>query len=85
MHMKCPNCGKGINPRSKACKHCKTTLIRKSDKIARKMTVSPSLVMSSGAALLCLALILLLNGTHFFAGLTAVVGLVFLFIGKTAR
>lgn len=83
--MKCPHCGKSVSPRSKACKHCNVRFVRKSDKMVRKMTVSPGFASACGIALFCLGLILVLNDAFLFAGLACAVGILFLLIGKTAR
>jgi predicted nucleic acid-binding Zn ribbon protein len=83
--MKCPNCGKFIPPRTKACKYCKTLIVRKSDKMAKKMAGNSLITMIGGGLLIFIAVILAIYDTLLFAGITASVGIVLLLIGKFMR
>lgn len=80
--MKCPSCGKPINPRSNMCKYCNSHLVRKSDKMARKMTMNARIAMASGGLLIIIALVLAFNNALVFGGVTFTVGALLLLIGK---
>ena len=80
--MKCPKCTKVISDRSTICKHCGVRIVRKSDKIARKMTMNGRVAMASGGLLIFIAVILALNNTFGLAGLTFAVGAALAIIGK---
>lgn len=80
--MKCPNCGQNINSTATICKHCRVRVVRKSDKIARKMTLNGRVAMASGGLLVCIAVVLVLNNALGLAGITFVVGAALIGIGK---
>ncbi|QGY38887.1 zinc-ribbon domain-containing protein [Pseudodesulfovibrio cashew] len=81
--MKCPSCGKSLNPRAVRCTGCGTRLIRPSDKLARKMTAGRGLSLACGGLLVWLAVFLFFNDAMLFGTITAVAGAALLFLGKT--
>lgn len=83
--MKCPSCGKSIRADAKVCKHCKTRLVRKSDKIASKMTVNSSAAMACGGILVLLGIALGFFDSLILALLTAGVGIALFIIGKALK
>lgn len=83
--MKCPQCGKGIRADAKVCKHCKTRLIRKSDRMARKMTVHPAIAMASGGILVGVGVVLAIYDSFILGGVTAGIGAVLMVIGRATK
>ncbi|WP_247648413.1 hypothetical protein [Pseudodesulfovibrio sp. zrk46] len=65
------------------CKHCGVKFVRKSDKMARRMTTSARIAMASGGLLVVIAVILALNNAYIFAGATFIVGALLGLIGKS--
>jgi len=83
--MKCPQCGKNISPQAHQCKKCGTKVVRESDRMARKLTMSGLPAMACGGLLVLIGLILMINGAYQMGGLSLGVGVVFLIIGKLLR
>jgi len=83
--MKCPNCGKGIRPEARVCPHCKTHLIRKSDKMARKMTVNSAAAMACGGLLIALGVVMAFFDSLILALIIAAVGIALLIVGKALK
>lgn len=80
--MKCPNCKKTIKSQSRKCPHCGVRLVRRSDKMARKMTMNARISMASGGLLVILGIILAINSAYLFGGLTFAIGAALMVIGK---
>lgn len=80
--MRCPNCKKTINPAATICKHCGVRIVRKSDKIVRKLTVNGRIAMACGGLLVLMALASLLVETYPLGLFLAVIGATFIGIGK---
>lgn len=80
--MRCPSCKKTINPTATVCKHCGVRIVRKSDRIVRKLTVNGRIAMACGGLLVLMALAALLAGTYPLGLFLAVIGATFIGIGK---
>ena len=80
--MKCPRCNEPMNPRSVTCKSCGAHILRKSDKMAKKMTVNRWISMAAGGVLIIIALVLAYSGAYLFGGIALGVGAVLILIGK---
>ncbi len=85
--MKCPQCGKSIKPDTRQCKHCGTRLVRKSDKIARKMTLNSHFTMVCGGILIFLAVLLAIYGDKgiFWEAFLAGLGMMLIVIARIMR
>lgn len=83
--MKCPNCGKGLNPRAKQCTACGIRLVRQSDKMARKMTVNTGIATGCGFLLVALGGAMLVYETILFGVVAALAGVLLILVGKAMR
>lgn len=81
--MRCPSCTKFLKPSATVCKHCGVRIVRKSDRIVRKLTVNGRIAMACGGLLILMALAALLVGTYPLGLILAVIGATFIGIGKT--
>ncbi len=80
--MKCPNCGKTIKATRHSCKYCGTKLVRKSDKMASKMTMNAGVSLVAGGLLAFLGLIMLLYGMYVMGGISFGLGVLLVLVGK---
>ena len=80
--MKCPKCGKSISNQAHVCKHCKTRIVRKSDKMAGKLIVSGKAAIICGGVLALVGLALLLTGSYVVGGIALAIGMLTIFMGK---
>ncbi|MBI9081010.1 MAG: hypothetical protein JEY79_14880 [Pseudodesulfovibrio sp.] len=83
--MKCPKCGKNISSKVSCCKHCGTRFVRKSDKLAKKMTMDGRIAMACGGLLMFIGLVVFLNGGRLWAAIIFALGVLLTFIGKKMR
>ena len=83
--MKCPQCGKNISAQAHACKRCGARIVRKSDRMARKLTMSGLPAMACGGLLVLIGLISLINGAYQMGAISLGVGVVLLILGKLLR
>ena len=80
--MKCQHCGKAISNKAKSCKHCGSCIVRKSDKLAKKMTMDGRIAMACGGLLVIIAIVMFLYGGAMWAAFTLGLGAVLVLIGK---
>lgn len=81
--MKCPKCKKPVSKTAKKCKHCGAKFVRKSDKMARQMTISGKFAMACGGLMVILAIVLFIYGGDFFwMGVLGVLGALLVLVGK---
>ncbi|MGL1862757.1 MAG: hypothetical protein OCC46_09585 [Pseudodesulfovibrio sp.] len=71
-----------MNPRSATCKSCGARILRKSDKMAKGMTVNRWISMAAGGFLIIIAIALAYNEAYLFGGIALGVGAVLILIGK---
>ena len=81
--MKCPNCNRLIHAQAQTCKHCGTRVVRKSDKMVRKMTMNARIAMACGGLLIIIGGIVGFYGAYTTAAITAGVGTLLILIGKS--
>lgn len=79
--MKCPKCGKAISNQAHICKHCKTRIVRKSDKMASKLIVSGKAAVVCGGLLALVGVALLLTGAYQMGAIALGIGSLTIFIG----
>ena len=79
--MKCPKCGKTISNQAHVCKHCKTRIVRKSDKMANKLIISGKMAIICGAILALVGLALILTGSYVVGGIALAIGMLTIFLG----
>lgn len=80
--MKCQSCKKVIPPNAKACKHCGSKIVRKSDKMAKKLTMDGRIAMACGGLLILIAIVMFIYGGTFWTALVLGLGALLMFIGK---
>lgn len=81
--MNCPKCKKIISPQAKKCPKCGTRIVRKSDKMARSMTLNSRFAMACGGLFVLMAILLVIySGDILWAGILLGLGVVMIFIGK---
>lgn len=81
--MKCPKCKKSITNRSKVCRYCGVKIVRRSDKMAKKMTMDGGISMACGGLLILLGLVLVFNtGIDMWSMVAFGVGGALILIGK---
>ena len=80
--MKCPKCGKPIGSQAHVCKHCKTRIVRKSDKMANELIISGKMAIICGAILALVGMVLLMTGSYVVGGIALAIGVLTIFLGK---
>jgi uncharacterized membrane protein YvbJ len=80
--MKCPQCGKSISNQARACKYCRTKIVRQSDKMAGKLIVSGKTAIICGFVLALVGVSLLLTGAYVMGGIALAIGTLTIFMGK---
>jgi len=83
--MKCPHCHKGIKSSAKVCNHCGTKLNRKSDKMAKRMTMNNHIAMACGGLLILISVVAFIYGGGLWSGLVLLLGVALMVIGKMMR
>lgn len=83
--MKCPKCKKTIPSRSKFCKYCKVKIVRKSDKIAKKMVMEGNIAMACGGLLALIGIVLFIYGGGLWAAIMLALGALLTFIGMKMK
>jgi ribosomal protein L40E len=83
--MKCPHCGKNITAQATVCRHCGVHFVRKSDKIARRMTMNANVAIACGGLLSLLAVIAFLSRAYPLGLILAAFGVTFMVIGRMLR
>ena len=83
--MKCPQCGKKIGAQTHICRRCGAKIVRESDRMARRITMTGLPAMACGGLLVLTGLIALINGAYQMGGISLGIGMVFIILGKALR
>ncbi len=68
-----------------ACRHCGVHFVKKSDKIARRMTMNAYVAIACGGLLSLLAVIAIFSQAYPLGLILAAVGITFMVIGRMLR